>query len=70
MQYNALARLVMIVGLVLGMTGTASAMEMTVGMTGFISGKPAAFLANTSVQVGDTFRLTFTYDDSQQTSQL
>jgi hypothetical protein len=41
---------------------------MTVEMTGFISGK--SFLSATSVQVGDTFGLTFNYDDSLQTSRL
>lgn len=69
MPTYTLARLVLFVGVALGITGTAGATEMTVEMTGVISGKPVQFLTNTAVQVGDTFGLTFTYDDSQQTTQ-
>ena len=48
-------------GLVIGMAGMASAASMTVDIKGEVD---SSYFSNTTVKVGDTFRLTFSYDDS------
>ena len=65
---------IFIVALLLGLQGAlielGEAASFNVEMAGIISGKEAAFLNATSVQAGDSFGLSFQYDDSQQTSQI
>ena len=53
-----------------GMVSVASATIMTVEISGFINGKPSEFLSTTSVKIGDTFSISFNYDDSLESSAL
>lgn len=54
----------------IGMVSVASATIMTVEISGFINGKQPEFLNTTSVKVGDTFSISFNYDDSLESSAL
>ena len=54
----------------IGMVPVVSATIMTVEISGFINGKPPEFLNITPVKVGDTFSISFNYDDSLKSSAL
>lgn len=54
----------------IGMMPIASATIMTVEISGFINNKPSEFLSTTPVKVGDTFSISFNYDDSLESSAL
>lgn len=54
----------------IGMAPIASATLMTVEISGFINNKPSEFLNTTSAKIGDTFSMSFNYDDSLESSAL